>query len=259
MSIQLLNITEKGKGSPLILLHGLFASGKNWLSTIPYFEKYYRVIYPDLRNHGQSFHSDKMDYETLADDVYRLCQSLKLPRVSVIGHSMGGKTAMVLALKYPDLIQNLIVVDIAPVTYSRNFKVVFDALFDLNIDSIESLEMAELQLMKKIPDTGLVRFLLTNLKRNEKKGYNWRINLKGIQGGMEYIRSFPVLNTPSYNKPVLFLKGETSHHISDRHTAERLNLFPNSQLITIKNSGHNIHTDNKSSFLSIASDFLGIR
>lgn len=256
MKPNLLNYSVKGAGEPLLLLHGLFASGKNWLSTVSHFSQSFQVFYPDLRNHGGSFHSEKMDYEVMAEDIKYFCTQLGLSSVSIIGHSMGGKTAMVLAMRYPHLIKTLIISDIAPVSYRRKFEIVFTALFDLPLEKITSLKMAEEILKEKIPDHQLVKFLLTNLKLDKDKKFKWRINLKGIQNGMEQIRQFPEIDAPPYEKPVLFLKGETSHHIVEKHSVERLKRFPNSQVITIQNAGHNIHTDNKKSFLEVCDAFL---
>ena len=256
MKQKFLNYGVKGEGEPLLLLHGLFASGKNWLSTVSHFSKSFKVYTPDLRNHGDSFHSEEMNYELMANDIKDFCNELNLSSISIIGHSMGGKTAMVLALNHPDLIKSLIISDIAPVTYKRTFETVFKALFELPLEEIRSLEMAKNILNEKIPDPKLISFLLTNLKRDKEGGFNWRINLEGIQNGMEYIRSFPTIEIPPYLKPVLFLKGETSHHIAEKHSTARLKYFPNSQVLTIKNAGHNIHTDNKESFIKTCSEFL---
>jgi len=139
VGIELLHYSETGNGEPLIILHGLFGSSKNWLSLARVFSRHFRVFAPDLRNHGQSFHHDKMNYSVMVEDVYRLLAHLGIDSCSVIGHSMGGKTAMLLALDHPQLVSRLIVADIAPVTYSHVYQHLIDPIMALKMDQERQL------------------------------------------------------------------------------------------------------------------------
>ncbi|RME34103.1 MAG: alpha/beta fold hydrolase, partial [Gammaproteobacteria bacterium] len=171
-----LHYTEQGEGRPLVILHGLFGSGRNWQRVARRLAEHYRVITPDLRNHGRSPHLPGMSYPEMAADLFELMERLDLPSTLLMGHSMGGKVAMTAALQQPEKVTALIVVDIAPVRYRHSFEPIFQALKSIPVEWIRSRQEAERLLAGYIDDSVLRAFLLQNLNRDES-GFHWRINL----------------------------------------------------------------------------------
>ncbi len=254
---------KKGEaGEPLIILHGLYGSGDNWMSIAQRFSNKYTVYLVDQRNHGRSPHTDEMDYNLLTDDLVHFLDKHKIEKTIIIGHSMGGKTAMWFGFKYPERINRLVIVDIAPKTYemtAANVKVhrmIISALKSTKPETAISRKEIEERLNSRIPNPQLSRFLLKNIERSNDGIYRWRLNINSIDKNLRNIMDgFSGLNSP-VTVPALFVKGELSNYISseDRSTIETL--FPNSETITIPKAGHWLHAQQPEIFINIISEFL---
>jgi len=232
-----------GKGKPIIILHGLFGSLRNWKSFAKLLANNYQVITLDLRNHGQSDFTDTMTYPEMADDVMNLIKKLSLENLSLIGHSMGGKVAMINALRHPSLIEKLIVLDIAPVSYTHRYGKLFEAMQDLPLNLVKNRIEAGTILNNQINDTFLTQFLLQNLNRDEN-GFQWRINLQAILNNIELISGFPDIETAiKYDKPALFLGGNNSHFIQSQYYKTIRDYFPGAVIELIENAGHMLHIE----------------
>ncbi len=240
MSVRL-HHTIHGEGEPIIILHGLFGSSRNWRSIAGILAEKYKIITVDLRNHGQSKHTDTMTYFEMADDIQHLMIHLSLDKVSLIGHSMGGKVAMMTVLQKPAMIKQLIVLDIAPVRYERSYGKLFAAMENLPLDTIKSRKIAEQLMNQQINDPDLCRFLLQNLVRTIK-GFQWRLNLPVIKSSIEHITGFPDISADAcFNGPTLFLGGENSDCIQTKHYKIIHDYFPKAEIQMIANAGHMIH------------------
>ena len=249
-----LNYQIYGEGEPLIILHGLFGTLENWGSQIKQLSQHYQVIAADMRNHGRSEWSDDIDYPLMAEDIKRLIEHLKLEKAHIIGHSMGGKAAMQLALITPELIDKLIIVDIAPVEYGNHHDTVFDGLLSLNLHSLKSRTDADKQLTQHIDDANIRAFLLKNLYRDENKAFAWRMNLKALHSHYNKI-SAPPSGKP-YTSPVLFIKGGNSDYLIPAYRDTLLSLFPTASYKVIKNAGHWPHAEKPDEFAAVVLDYL---
>jgi len=245
-----------GEGEPLFLLHGLFGSSMNWRSISQVLEPQFQVFSPDARNHGQSPHFSSMSYEEMADDLLALIQAQGLREVNLVGHSMGGKIAMVFALKYPELVKKLAILDIAPVAYPLAFEDVIESLQALPLKTLKSRRDVDLKLGESIKLPSLRNFLLSNLK-NDPQGFSWRINLPVIQESIQAIRGFPELKSKAlFTGEVLFYRGENSDYVLDSYQAEIQSFFPGAELKTLPQAGHWMHVENRSGFLQGIQEFL---
>ncbi len=232
-----------GQGPAVMILHGLFGSSRNWQGMAKRLADRYQVITVDLRNHGQSASIVTMSYPEMAADVIQLIQDLSLAGVRLVGHSMGGKTAMQAALTAPGIIERLVVLDTAPVSYAHRYGKIFFALRNLPLKEIRNREEAEAMLDEQINDLFLTRFLLQNLVRNEDR-FEWRINIKIIEDNIETISGFPEA-TPGihYDGPALFLGGANSHFIQAQHYPDILSRFPNATIRLLEGTGHMLHVE----------------
>ena len=238
---------KSGSGKPIVILHGLLGMSDNWVSFANRFPEGYEVFLPDLRNHGQSPHDSRFDYTCMAEDLHVFLMDLSLHEVTLIGHSMGGKLAMVFAFTYPDLIKKLIVIDMAPRYYSPHHGHIFAALENLDLSKITSRAEAAQHLAIQEESTKL--FLLKNLFRNTENNqvFAWRFNLQGIREnlpeiGKEIKRSDDA--NPKYLPfQTLFVKGENSEYIKREDLPLMGLLFPGFQMAEIKNAGHWVHAD----------------
>lgn len=246
------------QGEPLIVLHGLFGSSSNWGAHCKKFAETFAVYGVDLRNHGESPHADEIDYQLMAADVRELLQQLNIKHCYMIGHSMGGKVAMQLALSDPDLISKLIVVDIAPVAYTSKadgHRKILQGMEALQLDQIQNRTEAEEQLQAFVEDEATRKFILTNLVRDGESGFKWRLNLPAIQANYDKLREKLQGDEP-YTGPVLFVKGDLSDYIKRKHEAEILRLFPAAKVKIVMEAGHWVHSERPQVFQKIAVDFL---
>lgn len=245
-----------GEGKPLFVLHGLFGSHRNWFSIARRLAENRQVIAVDLRNHGASGHADTMDYPEMAADLAALIDELGHGHIDLMGHSMGGKTAMAFALLYPELLGKLVVVDIAPVQYEFTHDELIAALRTVPLASIESRAEADNLLTSHIPDAGLRQYLLQNLIKDEN-GFRWRLNLEVIHASHGRIRSFPeTLAEQSWKGPSLFLSGSESDFVLPAHTAEIKRYFPAAQQHIIEGANHWVHADKPVDVVNAVSTFL---
>lgn len=246
---------EYGAGPSLLILHGLFGSSVNWNSIAKNLARDYRVWSLDLRNHGESPHTETMDYEHMAEDVRVFMERHQLGEASIIGHSMGGKVAMVLALLNASLVRRLVVVDIAPVAYEHEWDWILDPLEHIDLGSITSRAAADEQLQDHIKNPAIRAFLLQNL-RSSPQGYHWRINLSAIRDNLPSITGFDVREPAPYLGQSLFLHGERSPYVRDEYQAQILRYFPNAEIRAVSNAGHWVHAEQPGEFLQQVREFL---
>ena len=249
-----LNFKQYGQGEPLIILHGLLGSLDNWQTLAREFAKEYSVFTIDLRNHGRSFHNDIMDYPSLANDIAEFMNEHWIYNANVLGHSMGGKTAMQLALDFPELVQKLIVVDIAPKVYVGGHQPLFDAMLNLDVNHLQSRSEADLQLKSSIPNDNIRLFLLKNLSRNKLGGYRWKSNLNAIVNNYSKILENIDGDIPS-DIPTLFIKGGNSDYIDDDEEIIKA-YFSNAKIEIIEGAGHWVHAEKPKKLAQIVLDFL---
>ncbi|XP_015269041.1 PREDICTED: alpha/beta hydrolase domain-containing protein 11 [Gekko japonicus] len=247
---------------PLVFLHGLFGSKNNFQSLAKklVLQTGRQVLTVDARNHGSSPHSSLMSYEAMSADVQLLLHQLHLNRCVLIGHSMGGKTAMVLSLQRPELVERLVCVDISPSETSAvtSFQAFLAAMRAVNIPRglprSTARRLAEEQLRSTIQEPATRNFLLTNLVSSEDQ-FMWRVNLEAISHHLNEILSFPDFQTP-YSGPTLFLGGSKSEYISSNDYPEIERLFPEAEIQYVSNAGHWVHADQPQEFLTAVCNFL---
>ena len=247
---------EVGAGPPLLILHGLFGSGMNWRRVARALGATRRVLSVDLRNHGASPWAGTMSYEEMAGDVAALIDRLGLERPAVLGHSMGGKVAMTLALTDPARVARLLVADIAPVTYGDRFSSFTDAMRGVAAMQATGREEIKRTLLASIPDDRTVGFLMTNLVRHGEQ-YDWRINVAALGAAMAGIGGWPAaLDALHYDGPVTVLNGERSDYIGAKDHAHFVRLFPRVEFITIADAGHWLHADKPEAFIGAVAKAL---
>lgn len=252
----LLNFQEIGEGRPIIILHGLFGSARNWQGIARSLAESYKVITPDLRNHGHSFHENSMSYIDMADDVISLCDHLNINDAILMGHSMGGKVAMTIALTHPEQFSALIVVDIAPFDYEHSFHELVETMLNMNLAQLKNRGDAESELIKLTDDINTVQFILQNLVRDNGK-FCWRINLETIYKNLPLISQFPNnLKSRSCHMPSLFLGGSESAYIRSKHNAAIYQHFPAAEITMIEGSGHWLHAEKPKEFLTEVKNFI---
>ena len=240
----------------IIILHGFLGSLDNWISfSKKISENNFEVHLLDQRNHGKSFHSNEFNYELMVEDLHEYMSKFNINSVSIIGHSMGGKTAMLFSLIYPDLVEKLIVVDILPVSYNKNYDLIFDSLLSLNLKQIKSRNEFNLHLKKYFDDHGFILFLSKNLKRSLDGSFEYKSNIKVLQKTYSNVTS-SIYFHKEYRNEVLFIKGENSDYIDSENLKITSKLFPKYKLTEIKNAGHWIHHENPDDFFSICIKYL---
>ena len=256
MTALLLQATEYGAGPPVAILHGLFGSGRNWASIAKRLGAHHRVIAFDLRNHGASPWADTMGYAEMAEDVRASLAALGVRRASLLGHSMGGKVAMMAALRDPDMVERLIVADIAPVAYQARHSRLAAALAALDLADVRRRADADARLQAAVPDPAERAFLLQNLVF-DGGAVRWRINLEAIEREMPTLVGFPPLPLGiAYNGPSLFIGGERSDYLRPEHEPEIRLLFPNARIVRIPEAGHWLHIEQPEAFLKQVETFL---
>ncbi len=250
-----LNYLESGQGSEAVfLLHGLFGSASNLTQLAKALEPAFRVFRVDLRNHGESFHLETMSLRDMAGDVRRLMSHLGIERAAFVGHSLGGKVAMQLALQSPECVSRLIVADIAPVAYKPHHNATLAALCGLDLRALKSRAEADAALADVEPELGVRQFLLKNLARNDEGRWRWKLNLDAINQCYDDLRQAP--EGTAFTGPTLFLKGENSAYIQTAHSAAMNNLFPQHELTVISDTGHWLHAEKPAVFNAAVGHFL---
>ena len=252
-----LHNTSYGLGSSpaLIILHGLLGSSDNWHSLGKIFGEHFRTFVLDARNHGRSPHSDVFNYHAMSEDVVEFVRQRNLFSVSLLGHSMGGKTAALVSLLHPDFIDKLIVVDIAPRSYQAHHDQVFNALTSLDLGMFEYRKDIDEVLSKKIREVPLRQFLMKNLIRDDSGRFYWKMNLEVLEKNYAQINE-ELPRDHQFDKPTLFIRGENSDYIQMEDMPIIYKLFPKAKLATIKNAGHWVHVDAPEEFADIVLNFL---
>lgn len=246
-----------GPRPPLLLLHGLLGSSANWLHLAAELDKLdYGCLVPDLRNHGRSPHDEVMDYPAMVGDVVALLDDLGLSRVVVLGHSMGAKVAMYLALEYPERIERIISVDMAPTVTPNHFGAIFDALKGLELQSIHSRQEADADLARTLSNPHLRGFLLQNLQFDMDSGWHWRVNLPVLDAALERLLDFPEGQNQAFQGPGLFLYGGRSDYLTETAAPAIRSHFPYARLRAIAGAGHWVHIDQPKAFLQALLAFL---
>lgn len=250
-----LNARVTGEGDPLIVVHGLFGSLENLGGVTQRLSDQWQVHALDLRNHGRSPHAETMSYPEMAGDILRYMDQQKLDSASLLGHSMGGKTVMEVALSDPDRVSRLIVADIAPVAYPPHHDAIIDGLTGLDLDAITTRGEADKALATSVEITAVRQFLLKNLLRTDEGGFRWRLNLDAIKRQYASIAAAPTAQGP-YAGPTLFIKGGESDYIQDSQRAAVAALFPAAQMRIISGTGHWLHAEKPDIFATLCQRFL---
>ena len=239
-----------GDGPPVVVLHGLFGAGRNWITVARALATRYRFHLVDLRNHGGSPHTDTMTYVDMVNDVRQLLVSLGLEEFTLVGHSMGGKAAMTLALTEPQGLRRLINIDIAPVNYPDRFVDIIAALESLDLATIARRADADRALAQAIPETAVRLFILQNLLFEQGRP-RWRLNLATLKRDMPQILGpLPVADDAHYDGPTWFIRGELSDRITAAHLPLMARWFPHYHLETVKGGGHWPHSEAPAAFMT---------
>jgi esterase len=246
---------EFGQGEPLIILHGLFGFSDNWQTIARSLSTERLVITLDLRNHGRSPHVDTHSYPEMAADIRDFMQRNGMFSGAVVmGHSMGGKVAMQLALSYPELVQRLIVVDMEPGQADDNQSDIFKALLDMDLSKMSSRQDAESYLSDRVQDAGTRQFLLKNITREDDGSFTWKMNLPVLW--KHYRNILTAVEGDPFEKPALFIRGSRSNYIKDTELPRIQSLFTGSELNTIEGAGHWVHADKPAELLEAVRRFL---
>jgi len=246
-------LSADSEKTPLVMMHGLFGSSSNLQPIGKSLSALRPVILTDLRNHGRSPHDKAISYQAMAEDIIELLDALQVGQVDLLGHSMGGKVAMWLALNYPERVNHLIVADIAPVRYINRFADIISAMLSLDLHKVKNREDADRKLSAYLASDSLRAYLLQNLLRTEDQ-WQWRINLPVLAKGIEVIMDFPAMSK-EYPKPALFLKGEYSDYLTEDVDADLFAYFPLAEITTIKQAGHWLYAEQPEQFIAAVRDF----
>jgi pimeloyl-ACP methyl ester carboxylesterase len=249
----LLNHKIFGSGEPLVILHGLFGSLDNWLTHAKKLSEYYQVILVDQRNHGHSDWSDEFNYDLLSNDLEELLEYLRIEKIILLGHSMGGKTAINFTQKYPEKISKLIVVDIGVKGYPMHHDQILKGLNSIDLEIVNSRSEATKTLSKFIDSEGVKQFLLKNLYWIEKGKLAWRINIPILEKNMPDILT--ELDNTEVFEQTLFIRGALSHYILDDDIENLESIFNDFQLVTIENAGHWVHAEQPETFIETVLSF----
>ena len=252
----LLHANITGEGHPFIILHGFLGMSDNWRTLGRQFSQHnFQVHLVDQRNHGRSFWDDAFNYDVLVEDLKHYCDTHQLKDIVLLGHSMGGKTAMLFATKYPELVSKLMIADISPRFYPIHHDAILDGLSALNFDTIKTRGEIDKVLSTYIPDFGTRQFLLKNLYWFEKGKLALRINLEVLKNEVAEIgEALP--SQALFEKETLFLRGDRSEYIGIDDESIILNHFPKAEIVTISNTGHWLHAENPKEFYGAVVKFV---
>jgi pimeloyl-ACP methyl ester carboxylesterase len=246
----------EGTGKPLLILHGFLGMSDNWKSiATQYAAEGFQVHALDMRNHGRSFHSDAFSYDLMAQDLLEYCNENQLQTIAIIGHSMGGKVAMLFAVNHPEKVDKLIVADIGPKYYAPHHQDILTGLNAVDFSQKPDRTQVDEILKPYIPDFGTRQFLMKSLYWQEPGQLAFRFNLPVFNKEIEQIGTALPTNL-HFDKPTLFLRGGNSNYIKDEDWAGIQKHFPNAVLETIPNVGHWLHAENPKTFFEITSSFL---
>ena len=250
-----LHFRTLGAGEPLIILHGVFGSSDNWQTLGKIFAGRFKVYLVDLRNHGNSPHSDEFSYQSMVADLVELMTSEKLDSAHILGHSMGGKVAMHLAAEFPEKIRKLIVVDIAPKYYPPHHQQIFDGFNSVRLEEITSRKEADDQMAKTIGNIGVRQFILKNLTRDGEGSFAWKLNVSAIEGAIEEVGE-GLNKAVSFSGSCLFIAGGKSDYITQGDHQLIQELFPGALIKTVEGAGHWVHAEKPDELRDLVLNFL---
>jgi esterase len=245
---------EYGQGQPLIILHGLFGSSDNWLTQAKLYADTFKVYTVDQRNHGLSPHSEEFDYPSMVTDLAEFIDDHNIINPAIIGHSMGGKTAMNFALTHPDKIGKLIVVDISPRPYDLEHYTILEGLNAIPIDTLSSRNEADEILARYVTDSDVRQFLLKNLQRKATGGFSWKINLPVLTQKLSNI-GLDLQVKGTFTKPALFIRGARSNYVQDADWNIITSIFPDATLETM-DTGHWVQAEKPIEFVELTRQWL---
>jgi pimeloyl-ACP methyl ester carboxylesterase len=249
----ILHAIERGSGRPVVLLHGLLGRAGNFGAVQRELARKFRVLALDLRNHGDSPHAGGMTYPTMAADVQETLRARAALPCALVGHSMGGKVAMALALLSPHAVSRLVVADVAPVPYGHGMRRYIDAMAAIPLAPGLTRAAADAALREQVPDATMRAFLLQSLRFSEDP--SWRLGLDEIAAALSDIEGWPKF-AATYDGPTLFIAGARSEYIRPEHRPTIRALFPWARFVTLKDAGHWVHADNPTAFVAVLETFL---
>lgn len=235
-------------------MHGLFGSSDNWFTLAKVFAEKFTVYLVDQRNHGQSPHTDEFNYKLLTEDLAAFIKEHQIEKPHIIGHSMGGKTSMNFAVKYPDVLDKLVVVDIAPKSYPVHHDHILDGLHDIDLNTLTSRTEADKLLSRQVPEPDVRQFLLKNLARNSEGKFEWRVNIHAIDEHIEEIGA-GMQYEGQFTGETLFIKGVRSNYYAPGDEENILKIFPTAQFVTL-NTGHWVQAEDPKAFSETVLKFL---
>lgn len=259
---------EFGSGKTIIIIHGLYGSSDNWVSIARTLESKYHLIVPDMRNHGESPHSDTHTYNDMVNDLHELALDLDLQNIIIAGHSMGGKVAMLFAAKFPELVKKLIVIDISPFSNNNRLnlsvvkedhKNILNNLNTLAMEGVQSRGDAENHMKKDIANKTIRLFLLKNLKKTEQNKYSWKINVGVLLNNIDNILGEIDLHPYKENLaaiPTLFIKGGKSPYLIEADFESISSIFKQVNFKVIEDTGHWIHAEKPKEFTEACISFI---
>jgi esterase len=247
---------EFGSGPPVAILHGLFGSGRNWRSAAQHLAAHHRVLTLDLRNHGASPWAERMSYGEMVEDLRATLRARGIEQAALLGHSMGGKVVMLMALLHPGKVDRLVIVDIAPAANPPNLLAYTRAMRAVDLRGVKRRAEVDVALAGAVPDSAERAFLLQNLVIDEKPA-RWRLNLEAIERDFSEIVGFPDLPVgTAYRGPALFVAGARSNYLQPEHEPGIRRLFPEARIIRIEGAGHWVHAEQPQAFLQTVIPFL---
>lgn len=243
-----------GEGQPLVILHGLFGSSDNWLTQAKLFSTHFKVFTVDLRNHGQSPHDEAFDYQSMVEDLKMFFDDHQISNAILMGHSMGGKAAMNFALEHPDVLEKLIIVDIAPRAYNLEHYSIADGLAAIPVQELTSRNEADEILSRHVPEFDVRQFLLKNLQRKSEGGFSWKINLPVIREKLSNV-GVDLIARGTFDKPSLFIRGARSNYVRDEDWTRISELFTSAKLETME-TGHWVQAEKPQEFVTLVEKWL---
>ncbi len=250
-----LNFKSFGSGTPVVILHGLLGSLDNWQTFARKLSAGFKVYTVDLRNHGKSPHSDEHSYSAMSNDLLEFFGEHHIDKAHLIGHSMGGKVAMQFALKHPEKILKLFVVDIAPRSYESGHDLIFETLRNIDPAKINKREDADAMLAQRIPDMAVRQFLLKNLDRNSDGSFSWKMNLTSLWKNYDNINA-PIQSASLTEIPTVIIRGGKSDYVKDADLESFREIFSDVRLITVQTAGHWVHAEAPEEFYSAVTQEL---
>lgn len=250
-----LNFRTLGSGDPLIIMHGVFGSSDNWQTLGKVFSDQFKVYLVDMRNHGNSPHSDIFDYDVMVEDIIGLMKDEGLNQAHILGHSMGGKVAMHLATKHSDKVDKLIVVDIAPKYYPPHHQQIFDGFHAVDLKNLQNRKDADDQMAQVITNFGVRQFILKNLERKKDGSFAWKLNVKAIESAIETVGE-GIEGEVTFNGTCLFVAGSKSDYITVADHDLIRSYFPKAIVETVEGAGHWVHAEKPKELGEMVIEFL---